>query len=805
MIRAPFNFIRLSNEVFFPEWAEQISHDVPFIDWFSGVISLNITAESPVFVRNGHTQEDAEKKYPINKNNPYHSFSRIHDKYFIPGTSIKGAVRNVLSIISNGKIRVDKNLKFAQREWYNKDLYNLKEQQNNFFCGWLKWDKDKEYHIENHGKPYRIAHTRLDEYFKSQGLDADLFKDKFSEKSQSLNKERIINGKKYDPKTAVYKYKLVENVNLDNLDFEIDDDYAKEYQRNRVKVAPDNHASSFKGSIVFTGQPNQWKIERPTSRKNAATAGKFYDFVFKNNEGEPQCFSITDEDFRKYESIYEGKCDWAYWKPKLYTSGIPVFFRLENENKKLKDWGLAFLYKLPYEHTPFETLPARHQSMKFDLADCIFGTADKNSSLKGRVSFGHAFCTTEHPQVNNKVRLVLNSPKASYYPIYIEQEGHDGKVTQYKTYNDGQITGWKRYPIRNKVWETNTGSDSLDTILYPLNTGSKFVSKVRFFNLNTFELGALLSALTFHGNEDKAYHQLGQGKPYGYGKVKIDIQIDCLEGKFANLLPKKNIDKVFMAYYEYKMQSKGHTLQLTELLKMASCHIEGNNYEYMKMSNNRNENEFETKKESKMFLRPFSDLFHDNTQYRLSLNKDNGYSSVVNLLDKQISESYNKQRKERADRISESQRLRQEEENNKTQEAESRIKEGDVFKQNRQYEEALDRYKKAMEIANTLELKCKLKVIIDDCENRLRQPKQNINNLITSGKVTSINAYLNPITKWLKENNRDLSDDEKQQILRRTLETYNQLKKKEDKRNWKKSLKDLNKLLGMDVSGLFKD
>lgn len=55
MIHAPFNFIRLSDQVFFPEWADQISHDVPFIDWFSGVISLDITAASPVFVRNGHT------------------------------------------------------------------------------------------------------------------------------------------------------------------------------------------------------------------------------------------------------------------------------------------------------------------------------------------------------------------------------------------------------------------------------------------------------------------------------------------------------------------------------------------------------------------------------------------------------------------------------------------------------------------------------------------------------------------------------------------------------------------------------
>ena len=634
MIRAPFNFIRLpkkdEKDVFFPEWADQISHDVPFIDWFSGVISLDITAASPVFVRNGHTQEDAKN----NGNDRYNSFSRINEKYFIPGTSIKGAVRNVLSIISNGKIRVDKDLKFAQREWYNKNLYTLKGQQNNFLCGWLKWDKETGYYIENHGKPYRISHKRLDEYFQSQRVsDDDLFVKKFSKESRfNLNIEQPCRGKYYNPKTATYKYELVSNVRLNDLNFEEDkkSKNADKFSSRRVKVVANESKISFKGSIVFTGQPNQWKFPRI---KGDYKAGKFYEFVFKDFTEQPQILKISDKDFRKYESIYENNCDWKHWKSKLYTSGIPVFFRLENE--KLNDWGLAFLYKLPYEHTPFETLPPNHQSAKFDLAECIFGTVSDDSSLKGRVSFGHAFfCKDKRPQINKKgVKLVLSSPKASYYPIYIAQEGHDGRVDQYKTYNDGQITGWKRYPIRNEVWGT-TGRDSLVTVLYPLGIGSHFVSKVRFFNLNTFELGALLSALTFHGNEEKAYYQLGQGKPYGYGKVKINVRIESLEGKFVNLLPKDaDVALLLMAYYEYQMKSKGYELQLTDLLRMASCQVGGGNYEYMKMSNNRDDNEFEQSKDAKMFLQPFSgqSSAEDNKLY-------NNCSSDVDNLEKLIKE-----------------------------------------------------------------------------------------------------------------------------------------------------------------------
>ena len=30
MITAPFNFVPLSDKVFFPDWADSVSHDIPF-------------------------------------------------------------------------------------------------------------------------------------------------------------------------------------------------------------------------------------------------------------------------------------------------------------------------------------------------------------------------------------------------------------------------------------------------------------------------------------------------------------------------------------------------------------------------------------------------------------------------------------------------------------------------------------------------------------------------------------------------------------------------------------------------------
>ncbi|MDE6803730.1 MAG: TIGR03986 family CRISPR-associated RAMP protein, partial [Muribaculaceae bacterium] len=115
MIKAPYNFVPLSDKVVFPEWAGRISHDVPFSDGLSGSITVRLTARTPIFVRNGHSRDEAENNAPA-----YRSFSVLPDgSYFLPGTTVKGAVRSVLEIMSFGKIRLDKSARFAQREWDN--------------------------------------------------------------------------------------------------------------------------------------------------------------------------------------------------------------------------------------------------------------------------------------------------------------------------------------------------------------------------------------------------------------------------------------------------------------------------------------------------------------------------------------------------------------------------------------------------------------------------------------------------------------------------------------------------------------
>jgi len=569
-IKSPFNFVPVSKNVYFPNWAEQISHDVPFSDGISGVIHLKIKNHTPMFVRNGHTKMDAE-----NNTAEYRSFSNVSNQYFIPATSIKGEVRNVLEILSFSKMDVDHNALFAQREWNNPELYSIKGNQLHILCGWLK-RKGDDYEIINCGKPYRISHKDIDKHIGSNILE------RYFSKKQDFNLNEAY--EEFDPKTTTFKYHLLEEVNakLENLSFEKDEKNCTKYNPRKVFVSESGHIT---GTIVLTGQPDKW-TDRDDS-EIGKQQGKYYEFVFANNEEikGKKIFEVTKETFEHYKFIYQDSKDWERIRKKIESEqGVPVFFRVENS--KIKDFGMAYLYKLPYERTPYETLPNAHRSGAPDLAQCIFGYISKDKSLKGRVQFSHAFSTDARQDDN--VVLVLNSPKASYYPIYIKQSGQNGITAKYDTYNDGDLSGWKRYYIRKSTWSKAMEKEKLNTVIHPIKGGATFHCNITFHNLRPVELGALLSALTFH-NTPNCYHSLGQAKPYGFGKVSYEITgFDC-DGDAKN-------KEDYMACFEYaitknlsKYSFAGGLFdwpgsdQIVALLTIATSQVDGKWFQYMSM------------------------------------------------------------------------------------------------------------------------------------------------------------------------------------------------------------------------------
>ena len=168
MIKAPFNFVPLNDKPYIAEWADLISQDIPFKDGISGTVKLRIEAKSPVFV-NDKIKEDL---------NEVCEFCHIEQNgvktYFIPGTSIKGMIRNVMEILSFGKMTQVQNQSFGIRELDSKKadgkFYHKKVKVDNVRCGWLRYDKG-HYFLNDCGLPRRISAEELDKKF-SMGLMA---------------------------------------------------------------------------------------------------------------------------------------------------------------------------------------------------------------------------------------------------------------------------------------------------------------------------------------------------------------------------------------------------------------------------------------------------------------------------------------------------------------------------------------------------------------------------------------------------------------------------------------------------------
>ena len=596
-IKAPFNFVPLNEKVFFPEWAGQISHDIPFEDGESGVIELKITAHSPIFVRNGHTKKDA-----TDKSSAYTSFSKVGERYFIPATSIKGTIRNVLEIMCFGKMTQIENDSFGLRDMNNS---SYRDTMKKVHCGWMQ-KKGEHVTLIDCGEPKRLSIKEVDRL-----LGTHLYQ--FISNSNNFRRG---NGR-----DAKLKYEELFVARTSNS--KTDPGFNEKFLNSRDYLLEGTFEGKT-GTIILTGQPGvrEYKADKfnPKTKNRGMWVGKEKEFIFPYTNNEPML--VPADIFNAFKTIHKNTPDYTdFWAKKLQKGErIPVFFQYEeNSDGILHSIGLSFLYKYPFKRSVsdgiYEELKsAKSENMKPDLCESLFGYTGE-PSLKGRVQFGHAMGFENILPDQHQTVTVSSSPHASYYPLYLGLDHHK-KLQNWD--NASLLAGRKRYPVRNKIM-TNAGTENMENKMYLLKSGAVFKSKIRFHNLKPIEIGALLSALTFH-DQKVCYHNLGFGKPLGYGKVNIEAtlasKLDRNKADYMNIFEHKMDD-----YFGFKWRD---TPQIAELFAMAKGIPENreNEFSYMKMSTNRNDNEFVTGKklydERKEYLRSYTSIINREPFLKIS-------------------------------------------------------------------------------------------------------------------------------------------------------------------------------------------
>lgn len=591
MIKAPYNFAPLNKEVFYPSWAKDISHDIPFRDGESGELELSITAHSPIFIANSKKDRGEESKKETR-------FCNIDGKFFIPATSIKGTIRSVLEIISFSKLRDFDDNTYAIRGFTKGEKFYMDQMRKTTYCGWLH-KKDDDFFIQDCGIPGRISQKEIDKIYNiefSKKFRAGEFSDKDKEK-----------------KTAKYKY---EDSLLKGKDLENKFKFYKKHVFRPIYVQDNNGKA---GTIVFTGQPSARK-EAKDGRK---ASGKIYEFIFFKKTGKEilvsqkmmKDFKFAYFDDRKTEP--KESVDWAYWKAKLEKAGkVPVFFQLDDDGELLH-FGLAYMYKIIYKHSVSAGI-IQNLKNSLDLTQAIFGYTDKDTkeALKGRVYFSH-FLALGNPKELDPRGEILGTPRASYYPNYIKQQ-YRKKLKSYM--DDGfEIAGRKRYPVHkgDEVFTKNQekSSENVKSFFAPLDKGTKFSGKVKFHNLKKAEIGALISAITFH-NTKNTFHNLGFAKPYGYGKCTIEIT-NLSQDEIREYLAafEKEILKQIPYWGDLEKNDS-----LKELLAMAMEQESKGDFtlDYMEKPD-----DFTNAKKENESLKPYSSLVNfNNSCFKLSLSKE---------------------------------------------------------------------------------------------------------------------------------------------------------------------------------------
>ncbi|WP_373550727.1 TIGR03986 family CRISPR-associated RAMP protein [Haliscomenobacter sp.] len=618
ILKAPYNFVPLSNQVVYPEWAEQVSLDIPFEDAQSGEIEVELKAHSPIFVRDGQGKGSIDHSS---------DFFQHQGKYYLPGSSLKGMVRSVLEIMSFGKMgdRVNDD-RYAIRDLSGtiKELYLSKFKPDTVYGGWLKKNADGTYSLEDCGHPGRISHQHLDEMYNTDFSTYFLKGNGFDQSKDAQ-------------KAARFKYRRFEQLAQGQSRVNRFSFAANSAGRPIYEIDRDNPAA-LPGEIVFTGQPSP-RFQRPTGKWE----GHHLEFIFFKPDRnvvhtvDPEVinnffFAYFDQDPSRWSE------DWRFWRNELSPKeknqkgkAIPVFFHKDNQGKVIAI-GLSYLFKLPYQKSIRQAMPAQHtEGHKPDFADLLFGFVNGESaleSLKGRVHFGHA--AAQAGCVPGKmVEVVLSSPKASYYPTYVLQTvDANGKTGSYKTFMDegAQVAGWKRYPVHLEGVKSNDippkSSGDVGVRFVPLETGARFKFTIRYHNLKKVELGALLSALTFHRFDQDTFHGLGMAKPLGYGKVKLSLpalskaELECLA--------------IYEVYMGSKIKGWLSSPQLKELLSMAlePTREVDSSLVYMKLELGKG-NEFTAAKNASEALKPYSKRSNNPIELQSILSKEQLDSALI--------------------------------------------------------------------------------------------------------------------------------------------------------------------------------
>jgi CRISPR-associated protein (TIGR03986 family) len=537
--KAPYNFVRLPNQ------PKLFSGEPPPKDKFSnehysGYIHFTITTKTDLYVRCAPYLDKVEQERDTDSSRLTRRESHRQDFFHhgilnepvIPGSSLRGMIRNLVEIFSQSRMRYVSDKRLVYRAIANQTSLDLAYQKIMIDT---RSDEDDEYfeypskrlkagYLEKHGGNWKIRPAMeypLNDNDKESfnlvettdvnalGISSNTFK---YHQVRLIPGTRIITGNHGPKESIALSYAQAEDIKKQ------DDDPPKNGYVDGLLI-----------TSTHIGRNRRW-----------------YPVVFERDTNRDS-IDISQDLWKLYVEDYD-EAPGKEKKVKLLEVNDPVFY-VTDDNGKLIFFGPTMMFRIPHSRRIRDAVPehltVEHNPEKLDLVERLFGTVRKDKALledgifntvMGRVTFHDAHWNQQgglpfyEPSSGRKTPKILSSPKPTAFQHYVEQPEPDDKATLVHWSHEAQpkIRGYKLYWHReletNQKYEAqlrNHADDKQYTVIRPVKDGVTFSGKISFENLAHYELGALLTTLDL---PEGLCHKLGMGKPYGLGSIRINIQ-----------------------------------------------------------------------------------------------------------------------------------------------------------------------------------------------------------------------------------------------------------------------------------------
>lgn len=535
---APYNFIPLNpaTELVFSD-AETIRFDCYEKEKFTGYLDLSLTSCTPIFTR-GEKEE----------------FFKVDGKPTLPGSSLRGMVRNLVEIVSYGKFLAGQS--FEDTRFYNRSAFDQKtlireyyeSRHANVKAGFLNYDRQGQsyYLLESARLPGRTKQSSQE--FKYSVLhENEAWEVHSGQTGKKTKKQWIV----YPPNDPPERHDLSQE---DVEDFTFDRTRGTEGEMKNIldkcrKIKPQEYPHGL--PIFFTS----YFIKSEKGQKQRYAIGHTYFFRM------PYGLTVSDhvpEDLARRDSkpdIANAIFGYAGDGPDDPVQAGRVFFEdAPLTNGKTTTSGFPRILSSP-KPTSFQLYLNQARLGTKTREEDLEHWGVKNASIRGYKAYWHirnegkeAGKSWKQSSPTLKVDLLDDEKKAGQlieqYPQFLQK----GKVQKNQLKEIILKGNYSNYPkhlrdiLEKAFFPKNGKTKAMFKPITPLPTGSKFKSRIRFENLSKVELGALLFVLDL---EKGMAHKLGLGKPIGLGSIRIDpvLTLSNRTERYSTLFDQKGWNK----------------------------------------------------------------------------------------------------------------------------------------------------------------------------------------------------------------------------------------------------------------------